>query len=64
MANVITTKRTGSKLGRERSEHDRILRSEGWGGTHLNTEQRDKLKYLEKKHGKGMYNRRQIDGVR
>lgn len=46
---IKTSKNRSVVMGRRRSDHERVLKSEGWGGAGLTPHQLSKTKYLEKK---------------
>jgi len=51
------------QFGKDRVQQDKTLRAEGWGGSLVNEEARDKAKYLVKK-GIKFPTAQQIDNVR
>jgi len=63
MVNIII-KDKPNRFGKNRSEHEKNLRSEGWKT--LSNEQLDKCKYLESRSGKSKsyFDQSQIDRVR
>jgi len=62
-AKVFKTETQANHLGKKRSDHDKILREEGWGSCFKDNESVDKCKYLEKK-GVLYPNGSQVDSVK